>query len=416
MKWLMIGLLALVASVTVALVALPDPGYVLIGYGKHSVEMTLLVFLVVLAFAYLALRFVAGLWRVPGRVQQWGGRRQGRRLRKLYDEAVIELTEGRLERAERRLGRLTHFRETPLGVYLSAARAASHLGADDRRDFYLKLALQRHPEGELAISLVQAELQLARTQLDQAQTTLTRLQALSPHNSEVMRLLMQLYLRQNDWQKLRDLLPELKRSHTVDKDQWQQLAVQVYRQHVLEFAAARDVNGLQAGWKQLPPPVQQDAGLLAVYIEQLVHLGSSEQAESLLRERLRHEWNQRLVYLYGDLSEADASSQQVCAEKWLEAHPEDPVLLLTLGKISLRNQLWGKARSYLESSIGKQATPEAYRLLGSLLERLDEPDQAAECYGKGLELLGQGVSEAALPAVDNATERAGQQPLTGVSA
>ena len=66
------------------------------------------------------------------------------------------------------------------------------------------------------------------------------------------------------------------------------------------------------------------------------------------------------------------------------------MLLLTLGKISLRNALWGKARSYLESSIAHQPTPEAYRLLGSLLEQLHEPDQAAACYRQGIELVAPG--------------------------
>jgi HemY protein len=57
-----------------------------------------------------------------------------------------------------------------------------------------------------------------------------------------------------------------------------------------------------------------------------------------------------------------------------------------LGKISLRNELWGKARSYLEASIDLEPTAEAYRLLGALLERLDDPEGAALCYRKGIEV------------------------------
>ena len=72
--------------------------------------------------------------------------------------------------------------------------------------------------------------------------------------------------------------------------------------------------------------------------------------------------------------------------------------MLTLGKISSRNQLWGKARSYLESSIEQRATAEAYRLLGALLERLGEADEASDCYRRGLDLTGKGFSEATLPA------------------
>jgi HemY protein len=98
------------------------------------------------------------------------------------------------------------------------------------------------------------------------------------------------------------------------------------------------------------------------------------------------------VYLFGDVRDTDIAEQQSQGERWLEKHPEDPVLLLALAKISLRNHLWGKARSYLEASISHQPTPEAYRLLATLLEQIDEPEKAAECYRKGLALGSESVS------------------------
>ena len=175
----------------------------------------------------------------------------------------------------------------------------------------------------------------------------------------------------------------------IDHQQWHRLAIQVYRERIAEFASATDIEGLNAGWKQLPPPVQQDAGLLAVYVEQLVRLGSHSQAAELVRNQLALSWDERLVYLYGDVQESDSAAQQSVAEKWLAQHADNGVLLLTLGKISLRMQLWGKARSYLEASINARPDAESYRLLAGLLEQLDEPEQAAECYRKGLKLLGE---------------------------
>jgi len=389
MKWLLLALATLVGSVAVALVALPDPGYVLLGYGKYSVETSLLVFVVVIGLVFLGLRALASVWRVPVRVQRWGRRRRALRLQQWFDSGTLELIEGRFERAERRFARLLKSNQAPLQAYLSAAQAAGSLGADERRDAYLQLAQQRLPQAEVSILINQAELQLADGQSDQAQTTLTRLRALAPHSNQTLRLLMQLWLQQQNWQKLRELLPELRRSQVIDHQQWHRLAIQVYRERIAEFASATDIEGLNAGWKQLPPPVQQDAGLLAVYVEQLVRLGSHSQAAELVRNQLALSWDERLVYLYGDVQESDSAAQQSVAEKWLAQHEDDGVLLLTLGKISLRMQLWGKARSYLEASINARPDAESYRLLAGLLEQLDEPEQAAECYRKGLKLLGE---------------------------
>ena len=389
MKWLLLALATLVGSVAVALVALPDPGYVLLGYGKYSVETSLLVFIVVIGLVFLGLRALASVWRVPVRVQRWGRRRRALRLQQWFDSGTLELIEGRFERAERRFARLLKSNQAPLQAYLSAAQAAGSLGADERRDAYLQLAQQRLPQAEVSILINQAELQLADGQSDQAQTTLTRLRALAPHSNQTLRLLMQLWLQQQNWQKLRELLPELRRSQVIDHQQWHRLAIQVYRERIAEFASATDIEGLNAGWKQLPPPVQQDAGLLAVYVEQLVRLGSHSQAAELVRNQLALSWDERLVYLYGDVQESDSAAQQSVAEKWLAQHADDGVLLLTLGKISLRMQLWGKARSYLEASINARPDAESYRLLAGLLEQLDEPEQAAECYRQGLKLLGE---------------------------
>jgi len=49
-------------------------------------------------------------------------------------------------------------------------------------------------------------------------------------------------------------------------------------------------------------------------------------------------------------------------------------------------ELWGKARSYLETSLAEDPDPEAYELYGRLLTRLGEGDNAALAYRSGLAL------------------------------
>ncbi|MDH3280584.1 MAG: tetratricopeptide repeat protein, partial [Gammaproteobacteria bacterium] len=66
-------------------------------------------------------------------------------------------------------------------------------------------------------------------------------------------------------------------------------------------------------------------------------------------------------------------------------HGDDPHLLLSLARICIANELWGKARSYLETSIAKHGPAEAYQELGRLLEQLGEPQKALSYYRKGLE-------------------------------
>ncbi len=61
-------------------------------------------------------------------------------------------------------------------------------------------------------------------------------------------------------------------------------------------------------------------------------------------------------------------------------------MLLTLGRLGLRNGLWGKARGYLEESIEIKPLPDTYLVLANVLEKQDEHVAANVYYQKGLAL------------------------------
>jgi HemY protein len=115
----------------------------------------------------------------------------------------------------------------------------------------------------------------------------------------------------------------------------------------------------------------------------------------MLRQSIEQEWNPKLVHLYGMLTDVNHSKQLDIAERWLNKHKDDAVLLLTLGRLSSHKQLWGKARNYFEASININPTPEAYYALATLLEKINEKEKATECYRKGLTLASQSQQYAA---------------------
>ena len=53
----------------------------------------------------------------------------------------------------------------------------------------------------------------------------------------------------------------------------------------------------------------------------------------------------------------------------------------------MRAELWGKARSYLESSLALRPRADAYQLYGRLLEKLGEEDDASKAFRSGLALV-----------------------------
>ena len=77
------------------------------------------------------------------------------------------------------------------------------------------------------------------------------------------------------------------------------------------------------------------------------------------------------------------------------------MLLLTLGRLSLRNQLWGKGREYFEhalrSSKSVTLTAEISAELGRLLEYLGEHERSLVCYQQAMLLMENKLPDLPLP-------------------
>lgn len=388
MRWLLSALLLLAATIGVAFMLERDPGTVYVHIGQWTVETSLaitLAFLVLLfTLLYVILRVSGVVLRTP---RQWRRSRSGRqseKSRRGLTRGLIEMAEGRWEQAEKLLTRNAANSHTSLLNYLAAARAAQQAGAYERRDRYLKAAIEENPEADVAVSLTQAELQLAHHQTEHALATLTRLRSLAPQHTYVMKLLARLYAELEDWERLADLLPELRRRKVFDGERLQRLerATALGR---IERAGA-DSEALAAVWDSLSKSTRSDGAVLHAHVQQLIRAGAHDIAERRLRQALGREWDETLAHDYGLVQMDDPGRQLEQAETWLRDHGRSPMLLLTLGRLCVRNQLWGKARIYFESSIASQPHPEAYFELAALLDQLGEPDPAREQYQAGLAL------------------------------
>ena len=393
MKWLISLLAVLGLSVGIAWWALQDPGFVVIGRGGMVLETSLSVFgfLLLLAFFvfYLLLRLLIWLWGLPERLQAGSEvRRQEKRYQSLV-QGLAALSEGYWKRAEQAL-----LRGTPESAhYLFSAYAAQQRGEQVPRDEHLAAARQ-DLEAEY---LLPARLFEARLYLEQGQTTdalglLTELHGAAPRHPRVLALLQEAYERQQSWGNLYKLLPELRKRKVISAQQMQELEARCIN-GLLRQAAAQGGNALDATWNNLLKLQRLNPRVAALYARHLVQRGQHDSAEAVLRESIKHHWHAQTVRWYS-LVEADPAQQLNHAEKWLKGHEQDPVLLLTLGRLCMRNRLWGKSLQYLETSLHLRPAPETYQVLGELQTQIGEMLRAADYYLKGLQLVQQQASDA----------------------
>ncbi len=394
MKFGIIAIVALFVSAFGAHFLLEDPGYVAINFRGYLVQMSVPILALLTAALFGAIWLVRKIVIAPRRIGEAAGRYRSARSGQKMTRGMIAVAEGNFARGERMLARAASTSDAPLFNYLQAARAAHLQGQDDRRDEWLKLAFQDIPEAANAVLLTQAEFQLDRSQHEQALATLRRLDENSKGHAQALALMGRLYYKLKDWAALGELLPRIGKNSQINAETRHKWTKRVHRES-LDNAA--DPESLDLVWKNLPRRLRKEPDLLEAWFLALLRTDQHLRAEKELVAAIKSEWRGPLVRLFGTVEGADASKQLKRAEGWLGTHSDDPDLLLAAARLCKRNELWGKARSYLETVISLRPTPEAYREFGALLNQMGESDAAADAYKAGLNMVSGDPSAVLLP-------------------
>jgi HemY protein len=407
MKRLYVILFVVIAVAAVLGVAIAEhSGYVLVAYKNFRYEAGLWVTLALIAVLWLLWRGISALIRLVTTstdvVNPWSRRNRSRRVQVAIEHGQLDLAEGRWASAQRHLHRAAEAERQPLLYYLGAARAANEQGLYDQSDSLLERALERQPQAELAIALTHAQLQMDRGDTDGALSTLQAMHERHPHNAQALRQLQRLHQQRGDWSAVIRLLPELRKDKVLPAAELAELERRAWGEN-LTLVAHREADGsvglqsLNRAWQQLTSAQRQEPALVLAYAEQLRQLGAQVEAEEALRAALKRNYDSHLARLYGLVRGADPIRQLQVAEGWLKEHPDDPGLLLTLGRLCLQNSLWGKARDYLESSLRMQRNPEACAELARLLAQLGDAERSNQLFQEGLGLLDERLLAAPLP-------------------
>lgn len=386
MRTLLLVLLILGVAILVGKLTYSEPGVLTIGYQGWVVETSPIVVLIAAILAvvtlFVVLKLISMLIGLPGFVHNRSRASRLSRANKRLVKGFVELVEGRSEAAEKHLSRVESGQESALLSYLSAARAAQAQNAPLRREKYLEEATKAMPQAATAIDIVRAELQIEQKDYDSALETLAFLRSSSPRQPRVIKLLASVYMQQQNWSKLDALLPVIRRRKALEESEIATMELTCWRGMI----DSGDESRLEGYWQRLPKNAQQSTELIAQFVDRLIAADKHTAAEKVLREYLNKQWDEQLAAQYSRVELDDPNKQLNYAESWIGAHGRSPALLLTLGQLCLRSQLWGKARVYLESSLGIQDSAVGSLLLADLLIRLGEQDNARDHYAKGLKL------------------------------
>ncbi|RDS80710.1 heme biosynthesis protein HemY [Dyella psychrodurans] len=378
-----------------------DPGEVLVRFRGFIAKTSLLTAVLLLLLAWV---LVTVLWRLA----RWPFGAFSRRHRKLSQQrladGLVALMEGRHGDAERDLNRASRLGTLRGPALLASAEASSRRGEHGRALESLDEAAQVAPR---AARVLRARV-LRRDGKPADALTLLIPEAdsgsLSPGGWREYALAA---LASGDMRRARAALDPLQKSGVLGTRGYSALETQVL---VASLNAATDGAVLNTLWSQLPKAQRRAPAVVDAYARKAAGYGLVLPAMDEVESALRREWSPQLVETYSMLAGDDLEARLRRAEGWLDGHPNDPSLMLALGRMCVRMNLGNKARQYLERSIALAPSANAWEALGDMYTAQGDATLAQRCYRNAI-ALARGDATEPLPDTNMVGGRLDTRPV-----
>ena len=398
-------------AVLLAAVLRYSPGYVLVVVPPYRVELSVGLALIglagVFALGYLLLRAGSRLAGLPGEVRAWRARGQRERGEAALAASMRALLAGRYGRASESAQLAYAEGAAPAVSSLIAARAAHELRRFEQRDRHLAQANQHDADDPTARLMAQAGWLADEGRVDEALAVLATLPA---QHTAALRLEFALRQRLAQWDEARavvDRLVERDALAPADRAEFERnFAREAFRQHPPDAASAN------AAWQRLPEHLRVDRDVALNAAQVFADFGQTDLSRTIIERALDSQWDGALLLCYSNLARnrvidgatdatADAATDvderaariERC-EQWLTAHPNDSMLLLSLGRLYVQAARWDKAQSNLEASLSIEPSYNAHLALAQLHQALNHHEAAARHREQALELAVRALDEA----------------------
>lgn len=386
MMTLISTLVLLFLAVMVGLMIQKDPGYLLIGYDNLSIESTLATLLAAILLFYAAIhisiRLLEFIFKIPTKLHSRQTEKARLRAHRSLRRAFTEMLEENWKKAEDLGTRYLKQSEAPLINYLLAAHCAHQMNEPQRRDNYIQTALDENRHAATALNLSLASWYLNDKQSKSAKKILDQVKQINPQHPLFKKLQLQYQQQTHQWKTIFSTLPELRKKNILPKEKLIKLEQQSWKFLLEQNPNIEQVKTL---WSKLCTENQTDPLLIHDYSQKLIQAKEVELAEKTIREQLNNNWDEQLAKDYGLAIKKETTEQLNNAENWLVEQQQSAALLLSLARICMARQLWGKAKLYLETSLSFEKNAETHYQYAELLNQLDETEAAMENYRLGLQ-------------------------------
>lgn len=376
-------LLALSAlAIGVALLGHLSEGYVLWVLPPWRVELSFNLFvllqLLILALVYMLLRAVVITLNMPQVVGEFRARRTRQRDERTVAEALRLYWEGRFGHAIKSAEKVGAGGTAAQLAALIGFKAAHALHDETRISEWRERAAADDSDWHTARLMTEAGLALDARDFSAAAAALEQLGPKERRQISAQRLALRLAQGEGDWAEMLRITRLLEKHRALTPEQAQPLRLRAQR-GMLD-TLRDDPSQLMRYWRNMPSADRRDLPLAQLATRALTTAGACLESGQLIEDYLDELWESVLLEDYARCESGDVLGHIAHCEQWLPAHPNDAALLLALGRLCARQQLWGKAQSYLEASLAVDVSCAAHVELARLFDHLERPDDANRHY------------------------------------
>mgnify|MGYP001163495243 CR=1 FL=1 len=382
----------IIAAGIIAFATKYNTGYVLLVAQEYRIELSLnmmLVFLITLfTIFYFLLRTVIGIFRLPSRMRAFRIKQNHENAHIALLKGIKEFLEGRYVKAEKTANRALKFNEPSEFIAINAAiaaRSAHELNKEYQRDNFINVLEEKAPNEKTLYAITKADVLLDENRYEEALNILGSLENVDKNQQNaILQLELKAQQQANNWEKVLDLVYRLTKNNALNKIQVEELR---HRAHLENFKNITwNKQLLKRYWRNVPSIEKENSTIAYFGAKSHIAIGDCITASAIIEKSLDKSWNSELVSIYADCMEGNVIRQIEYAETWwLKFYPRDFNLLLVLGKLCIKCEMWSKAQKYLESSLAIKSSYEAHLMLALLNEKTGKPEIAKDHYTKGLE-------------------------------
>ena len=391
MRWILI--LFIIFGIGCGLFYISSPGGVVIVLNppfrvEIPISLALIVLVLIFLVLHLLLRFFVTLANLPRivlglkKTRGWAGGRDA------LANGVRYYLEGSYHDALEALKKVIKSKYQQPEALGFAAFLSGKLHRESSRENYIIELKKICSRDDYLPDLLQSSKDIDEQNYQKVIGRLSDGRALKTKTSGVLKLYMEALYGNGNFELANDVSEILNKRGVLDENTIKKIRYSLFRDSINQSNV--DLPQVKKLWANLPKMQKSTSEALDCFLRKLIALGDLPFAKKTIENYLNNKWDSQIILLYPSCCQKDELKDGlVVAEAWLRSHPDDPELLLVLGKLCLISELWGKAKNFLEGSLKIKKSKSVYWEMAKMADKTGQPDLAKEYYKSGLEFVNQ---------------------------